>query len=485
MNKRNLKTLINSTSKLILLLFIIGCNSEDEGVILEDPGDIIAPVLTFITPTNNSIQTESFDVSINATDNVSIEEVELYINNVLIGFDSNFPFEFTININEYLAGSYTLKGVAYDSSNNTSLDEISVTIAKSSMDAPLNLIASKGDYGNKINIGWNPVPNAQNYKVFKLSDVTNEYEFIGETSNNNFEDNNISLASTQYFYKVMVSNSQTEFSEFSNIDYGYTNGDNYDVLLTFGSEGSNDGQFLFNQHVSIDTFDNIYVSDPNGNKIEKFNSNGQYLQRFQTISSPRGIHFLNNGNVVITKSENNKVAVLDQSNNVINEWGSYGNGNGQFYYFRQICTDTDENIFIVDHNNHRIQKFNNQGNFITKWGQNGPNEGDFDYPWGIAVLNNQVMVSDQNGIQVFDLNGNFIKKIIIPYAPSIYDIAVKDDKIFLACGYVVLKTDIDFEVIERIKEGYFTTATGITVDSNNNLIVCDTSQRTITILNEN
>lgn len=139
----------------------------------------------------------------------------------------------------------------------------------------------------------------------------------------------------------------------------------------------------------------------------------------------------------------------------------------------------------MDHENHRIQKFDKQGNFILKWGQNGTSDGSFQYPWGIAVLGERVIVSNKNALQIFDLEGNFIEKVIIPNIREIYDIAVKDDKIYLACIKVIIRTDIQFNKMERIKEDYFSIASGIDINSKNQIIVSDVGDRRIIILDEN
>ncbi|GAA0732776.1 hypothetical protein GCM10009430_46260 [Aquimarina litoralis] len=261
--------------------------------------------------------------------------------------------------------------------------------------------------------------------------------------------------------------------------------ESYQILYSFGSEGTQDGEFLSNEHISIDSSDNIYVVDTNGGKIERFNNDGTFLNRFQTINSPRNIHFFNDGRFILTKSAENIISVSDQNGAILNEWGSSGNGNSQFGFFRQIAVDTDEFIYVVDHNNHRIQKFDTQGNFITKWGQNGSGDGDFDFPWGIAVLGENIITSDNNGIQIFNKSGDFIKKVMIPNVNIYYDIATKDENIFIACGNVVVKTTIDFDNILYIGDGDFSGVTGIAVDSNDNIIVSDLGQRIVTVLGKN
>ena len=42
-------------------------------------------------------------------------------------------------------------------------------------------------------------------------------------------------------------------------------------------------------------------------------------------------------------------------------------------------------MYVVDIDNDRIQKFDSNGNFITKWGSKGTGDGEFKTPIGIAV----------------------------------------------------------------------------------------------------
>ena len=36
-----------------------------------------------------------------------------------------------------------------------------------------------------------------------------------------------------------------------------------------------------------------------------------------------------------------------------------------------IATDSSGNVYVADMDNNRIQKFDSNGNFITKWGSHG------------------------------------------------------------------------------------------------------------------
>jgi DNA-binding beta-propeller fold protein YncE len=62
--------------------------------------------------------------------------------------------------------------------------------------------------------------------------------------------------------------------------------------------------------------------------------------------------------------------------------------------------------------NDRIQVFDSNGNFITMWGTSGTGDGQFKSPSGIAVdsSSGNVYVAENTRIQVFDSNSNFVLK---------------------------------------------------------------------------
>jgi len=59
--------------------------------------------------------------------------------------------------------------------------------------------------------------------------------------------------------------------------------------------------------------------------------------------------------IIITESKG-----FDFTGVYLDQWGSEGTGNGQFYYPLAITTDTNGNVYLWDANN-RIQKFSSSG----------------------------------------------------------------------------------------------------------------------------
>ena len=85
----------------------------------------------------------------------------------------------------------------------------------------------------------------------------------------------------------------------------------------WGQEGiSKSGLFLNPQHIAIDSQDNVYVTDLGNARVQKFDSNGNFIA----------------------------------------EWGSQGKNPGEFGHPSGIAI-SDEFVFVADSRNHDVQKF--------------------------------------------------------------------------------------------------------------------------------
>ncbi len=59
----------------------------------------------------------------------------------------------------------------------------------------------------------------------------------------------------------------------------------------------------------------------------------------------------------VTDSDNNRIQKFDSNGNFITKWGSEGLANGQFQEISSIAVDSSGNVYVADSNNHRVQVF--------------------------------------------------------------------------------------------------------------------------------
>lgn len=117
------------------------------------PTDTTAPTVAIISPSNGATLSNSVNVSVSSTDNVSVTRIELYIGGVLYGQSSSSSATFSWNTNNSQDGTYILEARAYDAANNVKSTSINVNVKNSAVAdiiAPLVAITSPSD-GTKIN----------------------------------------------------------------------------------------------------------------------------------------------------------------------------------------------------------------------------------------------------------------------------------------------------------------------------------------------
>ena len=188
-------------------------------------------------------------------------------------------------------------------------------------------------------------------------------------------------------------------------------------LQSFGSSGSDRGQFRGPYGVAVDGDGNILVVDNRNNRIQKFTSQGQLLAAVGSEGSgplqfcrPRGIAF-NAKNDKIYVTDNHRVQVLNSDLSFSSSFGQEGKGRGQFQYPRDVAFDRAGNIYVTDFDNDRVQVFTAEGKFLRMFGVRGDAKGQLSRPSNIAIdANDKVYISEfkNHRISVFTSEGVFV-----------------------------------------------------------------------------
>jgi len=252
----------------------------------------------------------------------------------------------------------------------------------------------------------------------------------------------------------------------------------YTFVLKWGGTGSGNGQFLkdggwFNGGrwgIAVDSQDNIYVVDVGNHRIQKFNSQGNYLL----------------------------------------QWGTVGLGDGQFTRPKGIAVDKDGNVYVSEDSTGtaevgRVQKFTSEGLFLTKfgvpypvyvdppldlpYGMSCPGGIDFDKDGYLFLVNEAPWSAPQYGvIKKFNSNCEYVDGFgIISYDASLpnsflypSDIAINskgeiyvgvfgESDAFPFFPGQIKKFNSSFDFMTK---WYLDWVTGIAIDSEDNILAC-------------
>jgi len=119
---------------------------------------------------------------------------------------------------------------------------------------------------------------------------------------------------------------------------------------------------------------------------------------------------------VVNRSYENRpdgvhVTVCTLNEDLIREFGSYGEGEGQFVWPTAIALDCNQQIYVADEWLNRISVFRNDGKFIRSWGKAGSGDGELNGPAALAIGPDDLMFlvdSRNNRVQKFTLDGRYL-----------------------------------------------------------------------------
>lgn len=115
--------------------------------------------------------------------------------------------------------------------------------------------------------------------------------------------------------------------------------------------------------------------------------------------------FLPNGDFLLGDGyQNGRIVRYNSEGELLYEFGSVGDGPGQFDLIHGVAVDRDNRIYVSDRRNHRIQIFTEEGTLLDEW----PDIWD---PVAIMIdVNNYVWILDAtlNRILKYNLNGQLL-----------------------------------------------------------------------------
>jgi PKD repeat protein len=141
-------------------------------------------------------------------------------------------------------------------------------------------------------------------------------------------------------------------------------------LAKWGYQGSIDGAFQTPGDVAVDAAGYVYVADSGNHRVQKFTSTGTFLAKWGRnggdgssgtgdgeFAVPRFIAVDAAGNVYVTDRDNDRVQKFTPGGDYVTQWGYTGTGSGEFDLPGGIAVDPAGVVFVADTLNNRIQRF--------------------------------------------------------------------------------------------------------------------------------
>ena len=136
-------------------------------------------------------------------------------------------------------------------------------------------------------------------------------------------------------------------------------------MKSWGSRGSESGQFNTIRGIAIDTQGNIYVADAGNKRIQVFDTDGTFKTQFTGVGSPaaicitpgpRQVMYVSNSNPPEDIDTGGEIYKIDLTGKVLGKFGKAGKQLKEFGSVNQIDCRSENELFVGEVGNWRVQK---------------------------------------------------------------------------------------------------------------------------------
>jgi DNA-binding beta-propeller fold protein YncE len=216
--------------------------------------------------------------------------------------------------------------------------------------------------------------------------------------------------------------------------------------------------------VAINSKGHIFILHRGPGPLMEFTPEGAFVRAWgdQMFDRPHGLRIDAEDNIWTTDVGSNLVMKFNPEGRLVlvlgvkgqtGEWHPYGHL-PLFSEPNDVAIGPAGEIFVAQGHGKaesRILKFDRDGNFIKSWGKKGKGPAEFDIAHSIVIDRaGLIYIADRNNqrIQVFDLDGNYVRETKHPGTPCGLFITA-DQQIFMAHGHAgqVIRLDLNGKVL--------------------------------------
>lgn len=150
---------------------------------------------------------------------------------------------------------------------------------------------------------------------------------------------------------------------------GDTSSDGSSALFSFGRTGVAPSEFSYPRAAVWSPDRTLYVVDKAG-RVQRFNADGSFKLDWKmpeiAAGKPTGLGIDRRGRVYAADTHYARVMIFEPDGKPVGEFGSFGDGPGQFRLPTDVAVDADGDIYVGEYGgNDRISKFSPAHEFIT------------------------------------------------------------------------------------------------------------------------
>ena len=268
----------------------------------------------------------------------------------------------------------------------------------------------------------------------------------------------------------------------------------------FTIKGDNTNPLSLPSDVSVAENGNIYIVDSGNHRIAVFDDTGEHItfisgkgQKQAELLNPVGIDVAEN-NIYVADKDNHRIQVFNldgtYKNNITLKQGNK--------LIRPVDIAVNEKLklfYITGNNNHKVMVYDYSEKLLHQWGGEGTNRGEFRYPATVSVFKNNIYAVDvlNSRVQIFNAKGE-LQSIagewgVLPgqlFRPKGVALDNKGN-IYISDSYLgviqVFANDTRFRYVLAAngKPYNFTSPSGITIDKQNRLYVCEMLKNRVSV----
>ncbi|MBI5210704.1 MAG: tetratricopeptide repeat protein [Elusimicrobia bacterium] len=199
---------------------------------------------------------------------------------------------------------------------------------------------------------------------------------------------------------------------------------NYAEKEGFFDSRKNEGRVRSPRGIAVNEEGTFYVADADNRRVDVFSPDGSFLSAIgpqvdqYELREPHDVAWDPEGFIFVVDKGLKRVLKCGPSGNLVASWGGEGDGVGQFQSPEAVAYDGKNYVYVLDGSLRRVSVFTKDGRWMTDLFSGGKGERELSDPVGLALQGPRLLVADKGkeAIKVFDMHPYLVAPVSISTA---------------------------------------------------------------------